>query len=116
MSTISSGTERANLMGSTTTAWNRPEAEKAIFPRYVGYSSAGVVTKIGEGVTDYAVGDRVALSWTTHSQYVNIHTRNVHKLSDLVGQTHSPEEATPVFSRLCIEKTFPVVQFDWSML
>ena len=85
VSTISSGTERANLIGSTTVAWNRPEAEKPIFPRYLGYSSAGVITKVGEGVTDYAVGDRVALSWTTHSQCLNIRTRNVHKLDDSIS-------------------------------
>lgn len=85
VSTISSGTERANLLGSTTVAWNRPEAKEAIFPRRLGYSSAGVVVKVGEGVTDYAVGDRVALSWSTHSQYLNIHTRNVHKLDDSIS-------------------------------
>ena len=43
VSTISSGTERANIMGSKTVAWNRPEAAEAIFPRYNGYSSAGIV-------------------------------------------------------------------------
>ena len=85
VSTISSGTERANLMGSTTTAWNRPEAEKAIFPRYTGYSSAGVVTKVGAEVENIAVGDRVALSWSTHSQVLNIKARLVHKLDDSVS-------------------------------
>lgn len=82
VSTISSGTERANLMGSTTVAWNRPEAEKAIFPRYNGYSSAGVITKLGKEVSGFAVGDRVALSWSTHSQLININAQNVHKLDD----------------------------------
>jgi len=72
VSAISSGTERANLVGSRTVAWNRPEAEKAQFPRYGGYSSAGVVVKVGEGVEKVKMGDRVALSWSTHSQYVNI--------------------------------------------
>lgn len=85
VSTISSGTERANIMGSTTVAWNRPEAEKAVFPRYNGYSSAGIITKLGDGVEGFAVGDRVALSWTTHTQVLNIKARFVHKLDDSIS-------------------------------
>ena len=85
VSTISSGTERANLMGSTTIAWNRPEAPEAIFPRYNGYSSAGIVTKVGASVTEFAVGDRVALSWTTHCQVLNIRAKLAHKLDDCVS-------------------------------
>ncbi len=84
-STISSGTERANLMGSKTIAWNHPEAEEAVFPRYLGYSSSGTVVKVGENVKDYKVGDRVALSWSTHSEVQNIHIRNVHKLPDEIS-------------------------------
>jgi len=85
VSTISSGTERANIMGSTTVAWNRPEAKEAIFPRYNGYSSSGIITKVGEAVTAFQVGDRVALSWTTHCQELNIHERLVHKLDDTIS-------------------------------
>ena len=80
VSTISSGTERANLMGNTMIAWNHPEAEKPVFPRYTGYSSAGVITKVGKEVSGFAVGDRVALSWSTHSQLQNINAKKVHKL------------------------------------
>lgn len=82
VSTISSGTERANVMGSTTVAWNQPEAEKAIFPRYNGYSSAGIVKKVGDSVEEYKVGDRVALSWSNHAQLLNIDKSKVHKLDD----------------------------------
>lgn len=85
ISTISSGTERANLMGSTTVAWNRPEAKEAIFPRYNGYSSSGIVTKVGAAVNGFQEGDRVALSWSTHSQYLNIDARNVHKLDEAIS-------------------------------
>ena len=38
------------------------------------------------------------------------------KLSDLVEETHAPTEAPEVYTRLCTEKTFPIVQFDWSEL
>ena len=38
------------------------------------------------------------------------------RLSDLVEEIHSPEEAPAVYERLCTEKTFPLVQFDWRRL
>lgn len=82
-STISSGTERANIMGSKTVGWKTPELKKADFPRYLGYSSSGVIEKVGEGVTDFKVSDCVALSWSTHSEVLNIDVDNVHKLDDI---------------------------------
>lgn len=85
LSTISSGTERAGITGSKTVSWNRPEAKEAKFPRYHGYSSAGVITKVGTGVEGLSVGDRVALSWSTHSQKQNIRASLVHKLPDAVS-------------------------------
>ncbi|MBQ2705163.1 MAG: zinc-binding alcohol dehydrogenase [Clostridia bacterium] len=83
VSTISSGTERANLIGSKTVAWDLPEAEEAIFPRRLGYSTAGVVEQVGEGVTRFKVGDRVALWWTTHNQYVTISENNACLIDDI---------------------------------
>ena len=84
-SSVSSGTERANLMGSKTVAWNLPEAKEATFPVYIGYSSAGIVTKVGEGVTEFKEGDRVALSWSTHSHVLNMPKGYVHKLDDEIS-------------------------------
>jgi 2-desacetyl-2-hydroxyethyl bacteriochlorophyllide A dehydrogenase len=83
VSSISSGTERANLMGSTTVAWNRPELEKPIYPRYGGYSAAGIIEKVGEGVTKFAPGDKVALWWSRHDQVQNITENNVYKIDDV---------------------------------
>ena len=37
-------------------------------------------------------------------------------LSALVEETHSPVDAPEVYTRLCTEKTFPLVQFDWRKL
>ena len=85
VSSISSGTERAGITGSTTVSWKRPAAPEAVFPRYHGYSSAGVITKLGEAVEGFCVGDRVALSWSTHSQFQNIKAALVHKLPDSVS-------------------------------
>lgn len=83
VSTISSGTERANLMGSKTVNWNCPELKEAKFPRRIGYSSAGVVEKIGESVTKFKVGDRVALWWSTHNQYMTINENNACLIGDI---------------------------------
>jgi len=85
-SCISSGTERANLIGvpdggvgifstATTTTW----------PRQSGYSSAGVVVALGEGVSSLNVGDRVAMSWTLHSQYICVSENNAYLIPDGVS-------------------------------
>lgn len=82
VSSISSGTERANLMGSDTVGW-KTGPTPAVFPRRSGYSSSGVVTEIGENVKNVKVGDRVALSWSTHNQYVVIDKSNVYPIGDI---------------------------------
>ena len=47
--TISSGTEKANLMGDANV--NSTKAPEVSFPRQVGYSASGIVEAVGEGVT-----------------------------------------------------------------
>ena len=85
-SCISSGTERANLIGvpdggvgifgtATTTTW----------PRQCGYSTSGVVEKLGEGVTGLKVGDCVAMSWTLHSAHVCVPAGNAYRIPDGVS-------------------------------
>ena len=56
-SAISSGTEKANYVGLRNSTGASEDSE-AKFPRTVGYSAAGIVTEIGSGITDIAVGDR----------------------------------------------------------
>lgn len=82
VSSISSGTERANLVGSDTTAWNRPPSP-AVFPRMIGYSSAGVIEKVGALVTNFKAGDKVAVWWGTHSEVLNISEKNVCLIDDV---------------------------------
>lgn len=82
VSSISSGTERANLMGSDTVGWMTGPIP-AVFPRRGGYSSSGIVVEIGEKVKNVKVGDRVALSWSTHNQYVVIDSSNVYPIGDV---------------------------------
>ena len=83
VSSVSAGTERALLTGSRSVSWNRPESEKAIFPRRTGYSSAGTVEQVGAAVTGIAPGDRVALSWSTYSQHAVISQKNVYPIGDI---------------------------------
>ena len=82
ISTISSGTERANLVGDVNVSIARNASPVPVFPRRSGYSSAGVVDMVGEGVTEFAVGDRVAMSWTLHTQYICKNVNEVYKLDD----------------------------------
>lgn len=82
VSTISSGTERANLTGEVNVSIARNAPETAQFPRRSGYSSAGVIDAVGAGVTGLSVGDRVAMSWTTHSRYVCKSVNEVYRLHD----------------------------------
>lgn len=82
ISTISSGTERANLIGDPNVTAGGAAAP---FPRILGYSSAGVVEAVGENVTEFNVGDRVAISWSIHSQLININRGLVYKLPDSIS-------------------------------
>lgn len=84
VSSISSGTERANILGDVNVSVFE-KSNVAVFPREGGYSSAGIIEKVGPDVTGLKVGDRVALSWSSHSQVLNIEQKNVYKLSDSVS-------------------------------
>lgn len=79
-STISAGTERANLIGDPNT--NSTRAPEVKFPRKGGYSAAGVIVKTGKDVTLVKCGDRVACSWTQHAQYCVLKESNVYLLDD----------------------------------
>ena len=79
--TVSSGTERANLTGDLNIGYGKPQVV-AKFPRRGGYSTSGIVEKIGEGVTTVKPGDRVAMIHTTHSQYLEVEEKNLLLLDD----------------------------------
>lgn len=97
-SAISSGTEKANLIGLRNGPGVAEDAEP-VFPRTVGYSAAGIVTAVGDGVSDISVGDRVVVFWGKHKKNITISRKNVVKIPDGV----SLEEAAMVFI-----STFPL--------
>ena len=102
-STISSGTERANLVGEkNVSVFTTSEIG---FPRCSGYSSAGIVEKIGSGVTAVAVGDRVSVSWSTHSKYVVVKEHEVHKIEfDDISMSEAALVHIATFPMLAIRK------------
>lgn len=68
-STISNGTEKANIMGDPTVSIYSKDTDEVIFPRYVGYSTSGIVVEKGENVKHLKIGDAVAMYWTKHRSY-----------------------------------------------
>lgn len=87
-STISNGTEKANLAGDKSLNCTSAPTE-AQYPRTVGYSAAGVVTAIGENVTRVKVGDRVALAWCKHRRVNVLDEKNVFKIPDTVSTSEA---------------------------
>ena len=78
-STISNGTERANVSGDPTVSYT-DYSGVAKFPRTLGYSTAGVVIEVGKDITSVVPGDRVAVSWAHHAKYNKVKECNVHKI------------------------------------
>ncbi len=97
-SAISSGTEKANLIGMRN-GIRVSEDQEAVFPRTVGYSAAGVVTEIGSGVNGISVGDRVIVFWGKHKKNITISENNVLKI---------PEEVTSAEASMALISSFPL--------
>lgn len=90
-SCISSGTERANIIGLPDSAvgiFTPIDRDSATWPRRAGYSSSGIVDKVGDGVS-LKVGDRVCMSWSTHSEYVCLPAAQVYPIPDGVSFEHA---------------------------
>lgn len=91
-STVSCGTEKANITGDPNVG---PKGEgKSAFPRQLGYSSSGVVEAVGEKVTSVKPGDKVAMHWSTHSEYNILSEDRVVKIED---DSLSMQEAAVAF-------------------
>ena len=74
-STISPGTERANITGNPNVRGIRePDVS---FPRQCGYSTSGVVEKVGKGVTSVKPGDTVTAFRTVHALRNIVPEKNV---------------------------------------
>ena len=82
VSTVSPGTERANLIGESTVSIYGNESP---FPRYLGYSSSGTVVAVGSKVNSVKVGDRVAVYDGYHVSYNVVDQSQVVMLPDGVS-------------------------------
>ncbi len=81
VSTISCGTEKANLDACDSCSIYAPPTP-AVFPNATGYSSAGTVVAVGEKVTRVKVGDRVAMYWSFHDKYNLLSEKNMVVIPD----------------------------------
>ncbi len=106
VSTISSGTERANLLDDGLLSVQKGAvAGTNNYPKRLGYSSAGVVCAVGDGVSSVKVGDRVATWWGTHSEYVCLPEKNVLKLDDTISFAEAATWHIATFPLAAIRKT-----------
>lgn len=106
VSTISSGTERANFLDDGLLSVMKGAVAGAnAYPKRLGYSSAGVVTAVGANVTRVKVGDRVATWWGTHSEYICLPERNVLKLEDNISFAEAALWHIATFPLAAIRKT-----------
>lgn len=79
-STISCGTERANITGDPNV--NARGASGVVFPRASGYNSSGIVVKKGDAVKSVEIGDRVVVYWGLHKNYNIVSEEQVVKIED----------------------------------
>ncbi|MBQ6998814.1 MAG: zinc-binding alcohol dehydrogenase [Clostridia bacterium] len=103
-STVSCGTERANITGDPNVSAGCAAAVN--FPRKSGYSSSGIIVEKGMDVKNFDIGDRVVVYWGTHSQYNTVPESQIIKIEN---ETISFEEAAlsfiSTFSLAAIRKT-----------
>ncbi|MBE6668153.1 MAG: theronine dehydrogenase [Ruminococcaceae bacterium] len=103
-SAISLGTEKANLIGERN-GTGVSETDKAIFPRTVGYSAAGIVTEIGNGVQNVSVGDRVVVYWEKHKKNMTVPENHVLKIPDEISTQEASMALIATFPLAAIRKT-----------
>ena len=104
-SCISSGTERAKLVGVPDSGVGIfGEGDATTWPRRSGYSCSGVVDKVGEGVCGLKVGDRVAASWSFHSQFVCVPAQDVYPVPDGVSLADAAFAHIATFPMAAIRK------------
>ena len=103
-SAISAGTERANIVGDPNTSIYSKPTDEAVFPRFGGYSSSGIIKKVGANVKSLKVDDRVALSWSRHAQYCAVNESKAYKLPDNVSFPAASLVHISTFSAAAIRK------------
>ncbi len=102
-STISAGTERANLIGELhISAGVIPKS--VVFPRRAGYSASGTVIEIGSEVTRVAVGDKVLVTWGKHDMISVVSQDNVYKIPEGISMSDAAFALISTFPMSAIRK------------
>ena len=103
-SAISTGTEKANFLGMRNSI-HIGEDDTPTFPVTVGYSAAGVVSAVGEGVESVRLGDRVGVYWGKHKKCITMKESKVYKLPDGVSTKEASMALISTFPLAAIRKT-----------
>jgi len=101
--TISCGTERANITGSDSV--NLFDAPRVSFPRKCGYCSAGTIVQTGENVTEFSVGDRVAVLGGQYFSHQIKHKNDIVKIPDGVSFEAAAMAYISTFPMAAVRKT-----------
>ncbi len=105
-STVSCGTERANITANPNVSiTGDPVSEDNYFPRFLGYSSSGIVEEVGTAVTSIKPGDRVAMFGSFHAAYNILHESRVVKLDDRNDLNSAAMSYITTFPMAAIRKT-----------
>ncbi len=102
--TVSPGTERANITGNPNVAG--PAAPSVAFPRGCGYSASGEVVRVGAAVKRVKPGDRVIPYWTSHADYNLVPESRVVRIPDeRVGLREAAAVFISTFPMAALRKT-----------
>lgn len=102
-SAVSPGTEKASITGLRVGKF--AEGTEPVFPRYGGYSAAGIVRETGSAVTRVKEGDRVVVFWGAHKKAVTIGCDRVIKIPDKVSTEEASLSLIAAFPLAAIRKT-----------
>lgn len=105
VSTISNGTEKANITGEQAVSIYSKDTDPVVFPRTAGYSSSGIVVEKGKNVTKFEIGDRVAMMWSKHRGYNVVEEKHAVKINDNVSFEEAALAYISVFPMAAIRKT-----------
>ena len=103
-SAISAGTEKANYTGQRN-GTGMKDGEVPKYPVTVGYSSAGRIVAVGEGVVDLKVGDKVIAYWSKHKKRQTVNKKHIIKLPEEVSTKEASMAYISIFPLAAIRKT-----------
>lgn len=109
VSSVSAGTEKANLLGDPNVAGGAKVDMEHYYPRALGYSSAGTVVRTGGAVTRVKEGDRVVVYWGKHRDYNSVSEQNVVKIPDNVPFSAAALSFIGTFPLAAIRKTHAAI-------